>query len=238
VKIRLSGIFAAAVLALPSVATAATFDIAADFGGSMFVYGSAVGGTGFTPFPTIDRCADAGRDCRWGNDIEAVVIKNLTAAPISEGTVTRPALGVTFHPSNSRDSVIRFVAPISGLYSLAGAFSRQDVTGNGGGTAVSIVSNAGGTPTTLFAADLAASSYGQSTSFGSLSVAMVAGEFIDFTVNRRGEYSFDSTGIAGTISVPTPGGVPEPESWAMMMIGFGVIGVSVRTRRRVANVTA
>jgi PEP-CTERM motif len=29
------------------------------------------------------------------------------------------------------------------------------------------------------------------------------------------------------------GGVPEPATWAMMLIGFGIVGVSMRRRQKV-----
>ncbi|MBD3760257.1 MAG: PEP-CTERM sorting domain-containing protein [Rhizorhabdus sp.] len=38
-----------------------------------------------------------------------------------------------------------------------------------------------------------------------------------------------------TIDTPVPMPVPEPTSWAMMLIGFGVIGGVMRTRRRSTN---
>jgi hypothetical protein len=31
---------------------------------------------------------------------------------------------------------------------------------------------------------------------------------------------------------PAAGAVPEPASWAMMLVGFGSIGAMIRTRRR------
>ncbi|SNS44116.1 choice-of-anchor C domain-containing protein [Sphingomonas laterariae] len=42
--------------------------------------------------------------------------------------------------------------------------------------------------------------------------------------------SLDSVSIRGQ-NAPTP--VPEPTTWAMLMIGFGVVGVSMRRRRTV-----
>ena len=33
---------------------------------------------------------------------------------------------------------------------------------------------------------------------------------------------------------PTPGAVPEPGTWAMMLLGFGVVGGALRARRRVS----
>ena len=61
--------------------------------------------------------------------------------------------------------------------------------------------------------------------------------------------TFNSSGIAfevddvyGTLaSDGNPGGggtVPEPASWAMMITGFGMIGLSSRRRRKVTSVTA
>jgi hypothetical protein len=38
------------------------------------------------------------------------------------------------------------------------------------------------------------------------------------------------------VMVPGPGGVPEPATWAMLLAGFGLIGVM--SRRRAATVTA
>ena len=35
----------------------------------------------------------------------------------------------------------------------------------------------------------------------------------------------------------TPGGVPEPTTWAMMIVGFGMIGAGARNRRRTTRVT-
>ena len=38
----------------------------------------------------------------------------------------------------------------------------------------------------------------------------------------------------GIVNVPAPGGaVPEPATWAMMLVGFGVAGMSLRRRKRV-----
>jgi hypothetical protein len=39
-------------------------------------------------------------------------------------------------------------------------------------------------------------------------------------------------GATGTISGGTPGTVPETATWAMMIIGFGMVGMGLRLRRR------
>ena len=40
----------------------------------------------------------------------------------------------------------------------------------------------------------------------------------------------DTGGLAGTITI-TDHGVPEPATWAMMLLGFGAIGWQLRRRR-------
>ena len=44
-------------------------------------------------------------------------------------------------------------------------------------------------------------------------------------------WTFENSG--GAITVPSvSGAVPEPATWAMMLLGFGAVGVSLRRRRR------
>jgi hypothetical protein len=42
-------------------------------------------------------------------------------------------------------------------------------------------------------------------------------------------YTLDDLTVGGTITV---NGIPEPATWAMMLIGFGAVGASMRRRRR------
>lgn len=45
--------------------------------------------------------------------------------------------------------------------------------------------------------------------------------------------------IDGTLVFTAPGGViPEPDTWAMLIAGFGLVGLSMRRTKRVATVTA
>lgn len=43
--------------------------------------------------------------------------------------------------------------------------------------------------------------------------------------------SFDSVRQVSGEFVPAPGAVPEPSSWAMMLLGFGLVGAMVRRKR-------
>jgi len=51
-------------------------------------------------------------------------------------------------------------------------------------------------------------------------------------------FDLDAIGIRSSALVPAGGGmsgaVPEPATWAMMLIGFGAVGASVRRKRRAA----
>ena len=52
---------------------------------------------------------------------------------------------------------------------------------------------------------------------------------------------FDGLGGGGgfeldNVALSAASAVPEPATWAMMLLGFGLIGASLRTRRRSANV--
>ena len=63
------------------------------------------------------------------------------------------------------------------------------------------------------------------------------GSFISFApldVNSRYEnWTFASQDI-----VPVNGAVPEPATWAMMLLGFGGIGISMRIRKRGSRLAA
>lgn len=75
-------------------------------------------------------------------------------------------------------------------------------------------------------------------------------DFIDFTDQTAGDFALGFSGITGTSTVWTAnsvgtfasdssnvgggGGVPEPASWAMMIVGFGGVGALMRRRRETA----
>jgi hypothetical protein len=50
-----------------------------------------------------------------------------------------------------------------------------------------------------------------------------------------GAYTFIAPGDSLIVKIePAPGAVPEPATWAMMLLGLGAIGLSMRSRRRPA----
>jgi hypothetical protein len=71
--------------------------------------------------------------------------------------------------------------------------------------------------------------YGSTTAFSSTTGDFVAGtNTLTFvTINSGGGPAGLDVAVSGTASA-----VPEPATWAMMLLGFGMIGMAVRSRRR------
>jgi hypothetical protein len=62
---------------------------------------------------------------------------------------------------------------------------------------------------------------------------VVGGQLTNFTAVSQGNFSADMlTGGGGG------GGVPEPATWAIMLVGLGVTGATLRSRRKLAPVPA
>ena len=223
-------IAAAALAAVGTGAQAQTTSIAAGFGTSVFSYGSGTVGSSFNPFSQRSACG-SGLDCFNNGTSDPGIYKNNNATA-TMGQVVTPAGGLHLHPgpSNGQDAIIRFTAAVAGTYALNGSFGRINTSSNGDGVNASIFRGA----TQLFSTNLAPPSFGSTTSFSLSAIALGVGDTLDFAVNRRGEYTFDSTTLSGTISVAAlPGAVPEPATWTMLIMGFGAAGGVLRSRRKV-----
>lgn len=63
------------------------------------------------------------------------------------------------------------------------------------------------------------------------------GSFVDFTGNQRdSHWAFDILNVGAATLVR--GAVPEPATWMMMLVGFGVVGASLRFTRRKSEFAA
>jgi hypothetical protein len=62
---------------------------------------------------------------------------------------------------------------------------------------------------------------------------VVGGQLADFKAVSQGNFSAETTVGGGG-----GGGVPEPATWAMMLVGLGVAGATLRARRKVALIPA
>lgn len=152
-----------------------------------------------------------------------------------------------FHPGqNGEIASYRFTAPTSGRYGLSSFFSGRDYAGPTD-TFVSITLN--GLSSQIFGAvidgyagDSIRSAFGPSptASFNTI-LNLTAGELVFFNVGfdpngtrGSGPFYYDTTGISATLT----SGVPEPSTWAMMLVGFAGLALWTRltARRRAATV--
>ena len=243
--LRFATVFAA--LAISVSAGAVTYNAVSDFSTTsstgVFSYGTGVTGTSFTAYTNYSAPCQgtvSGLGC-WQTttptDLVPLVAKNLTGSTFDFGTVVVPTDVLLLHPGPSTDSIVRFTVPITGHYNVSGFYEILDTSPTG--VNVIIAFGAGGGPeTVLLNAPLSGppaiepGTPGGFVPFGATNVLLHAGDIIDYGVNNAGNFSNDSTGLSLTFT-----SVPEPAMWAIMLVGFGVVGGALR-RRSVAAVGA
>jgi len=151
---------------------------------------------------------------------EASVAKAVDGTYDPPGSSFFQAGFLNLHADTGVGTVVQFVAPTSGLYSFAGSYQAHDVSPTG-------VDIAGYVGTNQQFADTFA---GGSRTFG-FDADLTAGQRVSFLLGAAGNYTYDSTGFALTVAGPDVGGVPEPATWAMMILGFFGLGSTLRCRR-------
>jgi len=67
---------------------------------------------------------------------------------------------------------------------------------------------------------------GNNTGLGASNISLLAGSTYNFSFTGSGN---NQAAITGSVSL-TP--VPEPATWAMMLVGFAGVGMAIRRRRR------
>lgn len=221
---------------LASGASAATTYNFADFDNPVFSYGFGVTGYTFTTYnQRFENCLGAtGLTCAsYDASGFPLIGVNTTGSTLNFQTVALPTNTLYFHPANGAccgDAILAFTAPTAGDYKFTGTFSRIDTVPSGGNGVIAIeaaTGNYGGGATPIFSTVIPNGAYGSGFSFSNR-LKLNAGQAVFFGVNNNGgEYTYDSTGLVGSIAA-----VPEPATWAMMIGGFGVIGGGMRARRR------
>lgn len=229
---RVSLILAGVVgLVSATAASAQTYDAFSSFNGTQlagnFIYGEADPAnpaTSGTFFSANTNCFIAGSTCLQAapnGDVPGVT-KSL-AESFQYGTVNVPDDRLLVHPGrNSLQTYLAFVAPVAGIYSFQAFFNVQDVSPTGVGINL-IRTTSGGLPLIFTPIGTLGSS---NTTFAySGSFALDASEAFGFGIDNAGNVNNDSTGVNFSVTA-----VPEPATWAMMIVGFGFAGWSLRRR--------
>ena len=209
---------AAALLAgtVAAPASAQTYDLVAQGpNAANFQYGYDAG-SGFILFDYADDyqtsgCAIGGTSCYAG----PASFLGVYFAP-SDGqyqTAYLRADEVTFHPGPNAEEVgVQFVAPTAGTYRFTGTFRAADAAAGNGVTYT--------TPEGTSVLGLA-----PATAPFTFTRTLGLGETARFTIGNNGSYSFDTTGLSLSVAA-----VPEPATWALMILGFGAVGGAMRRR--------
>ncbi|HSZ51797.1 MAG TPA: PEPxxWA-CTERM sorting domain-containing protein [Caulobacteraceae bacterium] len=143
--------------------------------------------------------------------------------------------GVTVGESGMIESIPAVAGPVT----LPTAFMTFDI---------------GGSNLQLWATNVAAGNHGPftliDTPFGAVASLNTSGYVLDTTTSKRlGDYTmiasatFAGETVAELLASPTPietpfsatftfTAVPEPATWAMMLIGVGAMGIALRSKRR------
>lgn len=157
----------------------------------------------------------------WGNNSSypngTYVVDNNTATNYQNGTVYYRANDITID-GQSVGATVRFIAPTAGSYTVNGEFQANDVSTHP--HTVQIMLNGA---TSEFSATTPASYTAPGDTF-SFVVSLAASNFLDFSTVFSGDATYQSTGLAATVTGPAgPAGVPEPGSLALL--GAGLLGL-------------
>ncbi len=251
-----SVLFAAAAL-VASVSTGAlaqTYDAFDDFNGAQsagdsgpgptdpqrFIYGTLTpDGTSGSFFTANSNCFIAGATAclqQAPNGLDTSSLPGFTKS-LSESfqynSVNVPDDRLLAHPGNDDllTSVL-FVAPAAGFYRYTGTFSVQDINPSGVGISFLRASPGGQLP--YIVTSIGALNSANQTFTASGLVNLTASDSFGFGIDRQGNFSNDSTGVNFQVLA----GIPEPATWAMMILGFGVVGAAMRRSRKPRVTTA
>jgi len=143
--------------------------------------------------------------------------------PVDGGPPGNGTLGTPFTPTNGSDGTTGLVNPVSVID--GSTFFSMNFTNFG----------VGKTFTWLLDVD-PADPFASPTVFGNTLIG--ASIYVDFSNGLRGTGLLeavngnpDASQLVITTFTPTPG-VPEPSTWAMLIMGFGAMGCAIRNRRQ------
>lgn len=219
-----AAIAAVSFAAMP--AAAATFDAFAAFDGTSATSGpfsfGTVSGTTYSALPTGGTCLIANTVCLTSGNYLGIYKTADGLAHPGTGTIDVPGDALIFHPGSAGEvAAVFFTAPTTGVY--AATLSAFQATNTNANSVALFGYNGLGTSSFSFPG-LSVGSPDFDYSEGG--IALLAGQTIGFGVGYDGNYQYDSTGVNFSVSGP----VPEPASWALMIVGFGLVGAAMRRR--------
>jgi len=128
-------------------------------------------------------------------------------------------------------------AVLLGQYNSSGDFGTVAVQ-NDGATAYSdvVINSINGNT------DFGALAAGATTGYTNVGDAEFVSNPVTFTVVNGATYTFSTTdalndcegSCTSSQTFLTPQGVPEPASWALMLVGVGALGLTMRSKRQTA----
>ena len=227
-----TALLATAILgASPAFAADAFTSFNGTQGAGGFTYGYT-NGTTLTQFDASGPSAN--NACAFGPDsicLRPDFADDVLVPQASKGgsypTVNTPSNALVLHPGNSaaQSAYAAYSAAALGKYSYT--IDLQSVgrdTGNGIG--YTPFTTVGGVVTLGTRSVLP--TYLSTGTLNSTQI-LTAGQSFGVIIDFNGDYGGDSTALNFGVSA-----VPEPATWAMMLLGFGMVGFGLRSRKRPA----
>jgi hypothetical protein len=161
------------------------------------------------------------------------------------GIYTQGGIGGTFSFISTSDITVGTNTYLAGANLLSGTYSDAAIVGAKGGNSADFDAetalgqslvftsdfiNFGGVTNSAFALDLANIRSSLSTLYAPGNPTTPVTALRTFRTNANGSFGYD-----GEIVV---NGIPEPQTWGLMVVGFGMVGLQVRRRNRRTTVAA
>lgn len=184
--------------------TRITYDVVRDFNksnapGAVFTYGvGGLPGQFALMAKVVSSCDGVPGIVCVSNELQqpywSGIVLNQSGALHAPLSIRQPTDLLRLDPQLSPGSMVRFTAPAAGVYDITGRFEAID---NVMHSTAALVFAAG---SQLFYDILPNRSFGAQRSFNATSVALAAGDTVDFVVKTNSNCCYLSTGLAATIS--------------------------------------